>query len=138
VGRIPAVNGVVRWRLIDLAQWIFEEFRIAIAKQTLSRELHDMGYRKEREPSSPLRGDRHQRGRPGALGAKTRRLPFRGDDQPRARARRPPRRRFGLGHPTARRASPSSRSASIPANPPNRTSQPAATVRTINVLPSTR
>jgi endogenous inhibitor of DNA gyrase (YacG/DUF329 family) len=30
---------VVRWRLIDLAQWIFEEFRITIAKQTLSREL---------------------------------------------------------------------------------------------------
>jgi Winged helix-turn helix len=36
----------VRWRLIDLAQWIFEEFRIAIAKQTLSRELRAMGYRK--------------------------------------------------------------------------------------------
>ena len=25
-GPIPAVHGVVRWRLIDLAQWIFEEF----------------------------------------------------------------------------------------------------------------
>jgi hypothetical protein len=24
-GPIPAVQGVVRWRLIDLAQWIFEE-----------------------------------------------------------------------------------------------------------------
>ena len=36
-GRIPAIHGVVRWRLIDLAQWIFEEFRITIAKQTLSR-----------------------------------------------------------------------------------------------------
>ena len=45
-GQIPAVHGVVRWRLIDLAQWIFEEFRITIAKQTLSRELHAMGYRK--------------------------------------------------------------------------------------------
>src|SRR5215470_987660 len=32
--------------LIDLAQWIFEEFRITIAKQTLSRELRAMGYRK--------------------------------------------------------------------------------------------
>src|ERR1700756_2975349 len=30
-GPIPAAHGVVRWRLIDLAQWIFEEFRIAIA-----------------------------------------------------------------------------------------------------------
>src|SRR5215469_13914260 len=45
-GPIPAVHGVVRWRLIDLAQWIFEEFRITIAKQTLSRELGSMGYRK--------------------------------------------------------------------------------------------
>ncbi len=45
-GPIPAVHGVVRWRLIDLAQWIFEEFRIAIAKQTLSREFRAMGYRK--------------------------------------------------------------------------------------------
>ena len=41
-GPIPAVHGVVRWRLIDLAQWI----RITIAKQTLSRELRAMGYRK--------------------------------------------------------------------------------------------
>ena len=45
-GPIPAVHGVVRWRLVDLAQWIFEEFRISIAKQTLSRELRAMGYRK--------------------------------------------------------------------------------------------
>src|SRR6266446_940070 len=45
-GPIRAVHGVVRWRLIDLAQWIFEEFRITIAKQTLSRELRAMGYRK--------------------------------------------------------------------------------------------
>src|SRR5262249_38333440 len=45
-GPIPAVHGVVRWRLIDLAQWIFDEFRITIAKQTLSRELRAMGYRK--------------------------------------------------------------------------------------------
>src|SRR5258708_4577920 len=45
-GPIPAVHGVVRWRLIDLAQWIFEEFRVTIAKQTLSRELRAMGYRK--------------------------------------------------------------------------------------------
>ena len=38
-GPMPAVHGVVRWRLIDLCQWIFEEFRLTIAKQTLSREL---------------------------------------------------------------------------------------------------
>jgi transposase len=45
-GPIPAVHGVVRWRLIDLAHWVFEEFRIAISKQTLSRELRAMGLRK--------------------------------------------------------------------------------------------
>jgi len=39
-------NVVVRWRLIDLSQWIYEEFRITVAKQTLSRELRAMGYRK--------------------------------------------------------------------------------------------
>jgi transposase len=45
-GPIPAIHGVVRWRLIDLTQWIFEEFRVTIAKPTLSRELRAMGYRK--------------------------------------------------------------------------------------------
>src|SRR5260370_6546313 len=49
-GPIPAVHGVVRWRLIDLAQWIFEEFRITIAKQTLSRELRARGYPKLSAP----------------------------------------------------------------------------------------
>ena len=43
-GPIPAVHGVVRWRLIDLCQWIFEEFRITISVQTLSRELRTMGF----------------------------------------------------------------------------------------------
>ena len=45
-GPILAAHGVVRWRLVDLCQWIWEEFRISIAKQTLSRELRAMGYRK--------------------------------------------------------------------------------------------
>ena len=45
-GPIPAVHGVVRWRLIDLAQWVFDEFRILISKQTLSRELRNLGFRK--------------------------------------------------------------------------------------------
>ncbi len=45
-GPLPAVHGVVRWRLIDLAQWVFEEFAIAISKQTLSRELRRLGFRK--------------------------------------------------------------------------------------------
>src|SRR6201995_3272896 len=45
-GPNPAVDGVVRWRLIDLAQWVYAEFGISISKQTLSRMLRAMGYRK--------------------------------------------------------------------------------------------
>ena len=45
-GPIPAIHGVVRWRLIDLYQWLWEEFRVSIAKPTLSRELRAIGYRK--------------------------------------------------------------------------------------------
>src|SRR4051794_4117705 len=45
-GPIPAIHGVVRWRIIDLCQWMFEEFRVTIAKQTMSRELRALGYRK--------------------------------------------------------------------------------------------
>jgi transposase len=45
-GPTPAIHGVVRWRLVDLCQWVWEEFRVAVAKQTLSRELRAMGYRK--------------------------------------------------------------------------------------------
>src|SRR5262249_12314979 len=44
-GPIPAVHGVVRWRLIDLGQGIFEGFRIASAKATLSRGVGALGYR---------------------------------------------------------------------------------------------
>ena len=45
-GPIPAVHGVVRWRVIDLCQWVWDEFAIIISQQTLSRELRAMGYRK--------------------------------------------------------------------------------------------
>jgi len=45
-GPTPALQGVVRWRLLDLCQWLWEEFRVSIARQTLSRELRAMGYRK--------------------------------------------------------------------------------------------
>lgn len=45
-GPIPAVHGVVRWRIIDLCQWIWEEYEISVSKQTLSRELRAMSYRK--------------------------------------------------------------------------------------------
>jgi transposase len=45
-GPIAAVHEVVRWRLVDMAQWLFEEYRVKVSKQTLSRELRAMNYRK--------------------------------------------------------------------------------------------
>jgi transposase len=42
----PAVYGLVRWRIVDLCQWIFEEFRVVVSQQTLSRVLRKKGYRK--------------------------------------------------------------------------------------------
>lgn len=45
-GPIPAIRGVVRWRIVDLCQWLFEEFRVAVSETTMSRELGKMGYRK--------------------------------------------------------------------------------------------
>ena len=45
-GPVPAVDGVVRWRLKDLVQWVWDEFRIALSETTLSRELWALGYRR--------------------------------------------------------------------------------------------
>ena len=45
-GPIPAVHGVVRWRLKDLVQWLWDEFRIEVSETTLGRELRALGYRK--------------------------------------------------------------------------------------------
>lgn len=45
-GPTPAIHGVVRWRIVDLCQWVFEEFRVRVSEQTMSRELRKMSYRK--------------------------------------------------------------------------------------------
>jgi len=45
-GPIPALHGVVRWRIVDLMQWLFDEYGVSVSKQTLSRDLRAMGYRK--------------------------------------------------------------------------------------------
>jgi transposase len=45
-GPSPAIHGVVRWRLVDLAQWMWEEFAISVSRQTLGRELRALGYTK--------------------------------------------------------------------------------------------
>jgi transposase len=43
---IPAVHGVVRWRIADLLHWLWDEFHVSVSKQTLSRELRALGFRK--------------------------------------------------------------------------------------------
>ena len=43
-GPVPAVHGVVRWRLADLAPWIWEAFRIPVSRQTVGRERGALGY----------------------------------------------------------------------------------------------
>src|SRR4051794_36920221 len=45
-GPIPAIHGIVRWRLKDLAMWVWEEFRVSVSETTLSRILRALGYRK--------------------------------------------------------------------------------------------
>ena len=45
-GPLPAVHGVVRWRTVDLCQWLWDEFRVSVSKQTVGRELRAMRYRK--------------------------------------------------------------------------------------------
>jgi transposase len=44
-GPVPWRDGVVRWRLVDLAAWLRDEFGITASRQTLGRELRRMGYR---------------------------------------------------------------------------------------------
>ena len=40
------MHGVVRWRLVDLIQLLWDEHRLPISKQTLSREGRALGYRR--------------------------------------------------------------------------------------------
>src|SRR5215207_6712489 len=45
-GPIPAIHVVVRWRLKDLAWWVYEEFRISLDETTVGREVRKLGFRK--------------------------------------------------------------------------------------------
>ena len=45
-GPIPAVHGVVRWRIIDLVQLLWDDFSLSVSRPTLSREMRALGYRK--------------------------------------------------------------------------------------------
>ena len=39
-------DGVVRWRLIDLVQWLWDEFEVSVSETTVGRELRAIGFRK--------------------------------------------------------------------------------------------
>ena len=43
-GPVPAALGVVRWRLADLAQILFEDHGVSVSELTLSRVPRTMGY----------------------------------------------------------------------------------------------
>lgn len=43
-GPIPAIHGVVRWRLIDLVQWLHDGFAVSLDETTMGRELKKPGY----------------------------------------------------------------------------------------------
>jgi transposase len=43
-GPIPAIHGVVRWRLVDLVQWLHYEFAVSLDATTVGRELKKLGY----------------------------------------------------------------------------------------------
>ena len=43
-GPIPAIHGVVRWRLVDLVEWLHYEFAVSLDATTVGRELKKLGY----------------------------------------------------------------------------------------------
>jgi transposase len=45
-GPEPWRDGVVRWRLIDLVQWLWEAFGVSVSETTVGRELRALGFRK--------------------------------------------------------------------------------------------
>ena len=43
-GPIPAIHGVVRWRLIDLRHWISQEFAVSMDERSVGRILRAMNF----------------------------------------------------------------------------------------------
>jgi transposase len=43
-GPIPTIHGVVRWRLVDLAGWIYDEYGVSLDPSRLGRILKGLGY----------------------------------------------------------------------------------------------
>jgi transposase len=76
-GPIPAIHGVVRWRLVDLVGWIYDEYGVSLDPSSLGRILKGLGY------ARLSAGPKHHSQNPQALEA------FRRDFPP-ADARDPP------------------------------------------------
>ncbi len=45
-GPIASVHGVVRWRLVDLMQWLSDEYGVSVSEPTMSRAMRALGFRK--------------------------------------------------------------------------------------------
>ena len=45
-GPMPDGHGVVRWRVLDLCQWLWDGYAVVIAETTRSAELRRMGHRR--------------------------------------------------------------------------------------------
>lgn len=43
-GPIAAIHGVVRWRIVDIQQWIWDEFKIELSEPTVWRLMRSLGY----------------------------------------------------------------------------------------------
>jgi len=43
-GPIPAIHGVVRWRLVDLVGWIYDEWGVSLDPSRLGKILKRLGY----------------------------------------------------------------------------------------------
>lgn len=39
-----AIHGFIRWRLIDLAWWLYQESSVSLDATTMRRELKELGY----------------------------------------------------------------------------------------------
>ncbi len=45
-GPKPYLDGVVRWRICDLTQWVWEEFEVTMSEAAMSRTLKSLGFAK--------------------------------------------------------------------------------------------
>jgi len=41
---IPAIHGVVRWRFVDLAGWIYDAYSVSLHPSSLGKFLKKLGY----------------------------------------------------------------------------------------------